>query len=208
MPRTRKVLAAAHYARPTIELPQWNSPWYMGVDQSSTNNGVAAYHSGTNTIYTTNFLCGKHNIDLVERLYRLEHFLESIIHQIRPNLFYTEEVHPGNRHAYAVLLRVEMALHSLLYRSYVPYKTIGANVAQKTSWPAQLKLKGSKEHVRLALTGIADPLSTEHELDAVGVLLGGLVRDKLFEVDLMSKLNIIRIENPNEYCTVLGCISH
>jgi Holliday junction resolvasome RuvABC endonuclease subunit len=206
MPK-RIPLAAAHYARPTREQPQVNSLWYMGVDQSSTNNGVAAYHSGTHTIYTTNFFCGKHNVELVERLYRLEHFLESVVNQIRPAIFYTEEVHPGNRHAYAVLLRVEMAVHSMLYRSYIPYSSISANVIQKESWPAMLKLKGTKEHIRLALEGIAPPLSTEHELDAVGVLLGSLVRDKLFKLESMKTLKIIREADCSGYNNKLINIS-
>jgi Holliday junction resolvasome RuvABC endonuclease subunit len=200
----RKQIPASYYSRPELDDPFNRTCWYIGLDQSSTDNGIAAYHKDTNTIYTTYFFCGKHDIELVERLYRLERFLESAISALNPKRVYTEEVHPGNRHAYAVLLRVEMAIHSMLYRHYVPYSSISANVIQHDSWPAQLKLKGTKEHIRLALTNVADPTSTEHELDAVGVLLGGLTRDGLFELELINKLKINRVEEANEFVSILG----
>lgn len=198
MPRA-KTLVSHKYSRPLLNKEVATSPWFIGIDQSSTFNGVAAYHSGLNTVYTTNFLCGKNNVDLIDRLYRLERFLEELISQVKPKGFYTEEIHPGNRHAYAVLLRVETTIHSLLYRNYIPYNSISANVLHRTSWPALLNLKGSKEHIKLALSGIADPLSSEHELDAIGVLMGSLVRDKLFTVNLLQGLNIQRIDNCNDY---------
>ena len=203
MPRKSKTVLT-RYARPEIKEVSY-SPWYIGIDQSSTNNGVAAYNKDTQTIYTTNFFCGKHQVELVERIYRLERFLESLVSQLRPQHVYTEDVHPGNRHAYAVLLRVEMAIHSLLYRTYTPYSSISANSVQKNSWPSHLKIKGTKEHIRLALYNIADPLSTEHELDAIGVLLGSLVRDKLFELELIKELKITHIQDFNEYTSILGC---
>lgn len=207
MPRRAK-LPSETYARPIINLVTKDSPWFIGIDQSSTNNGLAAYHAGHHTIYTTNFLCGKNNVELIERLYRLERFLEAVVYQTKPQQFYTEEIHPGNRHAYAVLLKVESTIHSMLYRCHIPYVTISANVIQKSSWPAQLKIKGSKEHIRIALTGIADPLSTEHELDAVGVLLGALVRDKLITLDLVRTVTINRVDNCNEFPTILGSIDN
>lgn len=202
MPRA-KTLESHKYSRPVLDKELASSPWFIGIDQSSTFNGIAAYHSGLNKVYTTTFFCGKNNVELIDRLYRLEHFLEELIKQVKPKGFYTEEIHPGNRHAYAVLLRVETTVHGLLYRHYIPYNSISANVSHRASWPALLRLKGSKEHIKLALSGIADPLSSEHELDAIGVLMGSLVRDELFKVNLLQGLNIQRIDNCNDYINEL-----
>lgn len=206
MPRA-KTLVSYEYARPPQDKVIESNKWFIGIDQSSTYNGIAVYNTDTNHIYTTNFFCGKNDVELIDRLYRLVTYVEKLVTEIRPKFFYTEEIHPGNRHAYAVLLRVETLLHSMLYRNYIMYDSISANVKHSSSWPSLLKIKGSKEHIKLALSGMTDPLSTEHELDAIGVLIGSMVRDGYFKLELFRSLKINRIANCNEFIEQLRQLS-
>lgn len=201
MPRAKKKASNALTA-PATSL----GGWFLGLDQSSTDNGIALFDSNSNTVYTADFVCTA-RAPLTERMRQLYDFLAQLLVDIKVEQAYIEAIHPGNRQAYAVLLKIEGMIELLLHQHQVPCSSISANKTNKQSWPSLLNLEGTKEYMKERLIEKIDLNTTLHETDAVGVLLGSLVRDNLITLELLDNLTIKRLPNLNDYHSINNIIS-
>lgn len=183
-----------------------NNPdgWYLGLDQASYDTGIAIAH-GYNVFTTAMSIKAtkKHPVELVERCHRIEQMLGSICEALPLTEVFTESTHTRQMRAYTVLVKVETTIHNYLYRNGIPYSQISPNNHQIVSWPRLLQLGGTKEHVRLVLDSLLPELITEHELDAIGVLFGSLVRDNIVTPEIIRRINIVRTRNSADLLTCI-----
>lgn len=175
--------------------------WYLGLDQSSSHTGVAL--TDGSVVITTDFRM-KEKLELQEKLFLLENFVHSCCTLFSPEKIFTEAVYtPSARlKSFSVLLRVETTIHNYLYRSRREFESISANKVFKDSWPRQLGLDGTKEFVRAWLVQLGSKMPvaiTDHELDAVGILFGGLKKNGILkEANLVASIPLVRY-TANEY---------
>lgn len=200
-PRTSKKTAAK--AAPPPRAPSRGPTHYLGLDQSSSYTGLAwlSMAGPTPMVYTTTFEA-RGSGNLVRRLVHIESFVRTLACDgpASPNLVFTEQVFPGRRSAYGTLLRVEAVIHMQLYKSKVPYETVGA-----AEWSRLLGLRGTKSHARDKFHRRLGGTPTEHEFDALGVLFGGLIKARIITVEWIGnpKLKFTQIPNPDEFTTVV-----
>lgn len=173
--------------------------WYLGLDQASYDTGIAIAHGAT--VFTAAMhirTTRKHPVELIERCARVERVLDSLCQVIPFTKAYTEYVHTGQMRAYQVLVKIETTIHNYFYKRGLPFAIIKADPLIRESWPRLLNFGGTKEHVRLALDFMLPSEISEHELDAIGVLYGSLVRDNIVEADFARRIKIVRLSSPAE----------
>ncbi len=175
--------------------------WYLGLDQSSSHTGVAL--TDGSMMMTTDFRL-KEKLELNEKLFLMENFLHECCQLVRPQKVFMESVYtPSARlKAFSVLLRVETTIQNYLYRNNLDFESMSPNKVMEGSWPRQLGLTGTKEYVRawLVQAGVKmPPIITDHELDAIGVLFGGLKKNGILkEANQVASIPLFRY-TPNEY---------
>jgi hypothetical protein len=179
--------------------------WYIGLDQSSSNTGIAATNG--RVILTSNLII-KAKLSMPEKLMLIEDFIRSCCEAVEPAKVYTEAIYSRARliRAFTALLKVETTIHNYLFRVGYPYETMSPNHTQADSWPRKIGVRNTKDSVRLWLLENGQTLPkviSEHELDALGVLFGGLVKDDIIDdVSCIFKLPIVH-HRFNDYPNML-----
>jgi Holliday junction resolvasome RuvABC endonuclease subunit len=171
---------------------------YLALDQALCNTGIAILDG--KELLTTTFTTKSKNTTLVERLWALECILDLLCRKYKPDKVYMEEIFARNKTG-ATLSRVESIVQRYLHVSGIEYVSLSPIKSRANSWTGTLGLQGTKEFCKAWLDPyIGDPATTEHEIDAVGILWGGLVLDGIMSVQDIGSITFKR-HNGKQFST-------
>ena len=146
----------------------------LALDQALANTGVVLYSN--NKIETITTLKTKKEDELEERIIKLYKDLETLIDENNVELVFLEKVYTprGLPTSWHLLLQVEAVLKVNFRMKQVATCSISSGSRQKDSWKRMLNVTGDKKEM-LKLCRQYIPKINEHEADALGILLAGLI---------------------------------
>lgn len=154
-----------------------SSPFkFLGLDQSLANTGIAVL-AGNSIVLST--LKTNTKDGMGKRLAVIEQFVKDSL-LFSPQTVYIEEAYfnrVNSKEQSGVI--VKALLEKALYEVSLPYRVMPADARKGNSWrrPLGLTNKQKKEEPKATLQAQTESDINEHEADAWGILMGGLILD-------------------------------
>lgn len=138
----------------------------------------ALEHTGWAILFSDSVWVGEHrtkpSTPLLDRLLSLEALVDQF-QQLGADQFITENIF-GSRQP---LVQVQTTLHLAFHRRGLPFNSISAHPRQKASWRHPLHLNGDKQEVIDWAERVWGAKVNSHEADALGILCGWALHQKL-----------------------------
>jgi Holliday junction resolvasome RuvABC endonuclease subunit len=153
---------------------------YIGLDQSSSNTGVA-YVSSEDKFKTIKYLTIKTSkfkrTETTDQFIYLLDEIKKVFNNYRLEHIFIESTYVSGMRGAIKLGKLEAVLMFYFQTNDIPYTVLSPRRKVENSWPDKVESQGTKDKFKEVLlnTGLLKKNKVnEHEVDAIGILIAGL----------------------------------